>query len=88
LFCSILKGASEVYVVDYVEQRLVKAEELGATAIDFSEGDPLEQIFKLRKKNRGIPESLRPGEEKMQGVDCTIDAVGYQARSDSDPEKV
>jgi glutathione-independent formaldehyde dehydrogenase len=86
-YCSILKGASEVYVVDYVEERLAKAEELGATAIDFSEGDPVEQIFKLRKKNRGIQEGLRPGEEKMQGVDCAIDAVGYQARSDSNPRE-
>lgn len=86
-YCAILKGASEVYVVDYVEERLAKAEELGATAIDFSEGDPVEQIFKLRKKNRGIQEGLRPGEEKMQGVDCAIDAVGYQARSNSNPKE-
>ncbi|MBZ5507831.1 MAG: glutathione-independent formaldehyde dehydrogenase [Acidobacteriia bacterium] len=85
-YCSILKGASEIYVVDYVRERLSKAEELGATPIDFAEGDPVEQIFTLRKKNRGIQESLRPGEEKMQGVDCAIDAVGYQARSDESPE--
>lgn len=85
-YCSILKGASEVYVVDRVPERLQKAKELGATPVDFSKGDPVEQIKKLRKQNKGIQQSLRPGEEKMEGVDCAIDAVGYQARNDEDPE--
>ena len=86
-YCSVLKGASEVYVVDNIPERLKKAEELGAVAIDFAKGDPVEQIFKLRKKNKGIQQSLRPGEEKMKGVDCAIDAVGYQARDDEHPDK-
>src|ERR1700727_1407613 len=86
-YCSILKGASEVYVVDSIEERLQKADELGAIPVDFSEGDPVEQIFTLRKKNKGIQQGLRPGEEKMKGVDCAIDAVGYQARDNDDPEK-
>jgi glutathione-independent formaldehyde dehydrogenase len=85
-YCSIIKGASEVYVVDRVPERLKKAEELGATPVDFSKGDPVDQIKKLRKKNKGIQQALRPGEEKMDGVDCAIDAVGYQARNDEDPE--
>jgi glutathione-independent formaldehyde dehydrogenase len=86
-YCSLLKGASEVYVVDNIPERLRKAEELGATPVDFSEGDPVEQIFALRKKNRGIQQSLRPGEEKMKGVDCAIDAVGYQSRNDQNPKE-
>jgi glutathione-independent formaldehyde dehydrogenase len=86
-YCSLLKGASEVYVVDSVAERLEKAEELGAIPVDFSAGDPVEQIFALRKKNRGIQQSLRPGEEKMKGVDCAIDAVGYQARNDDNPDQ-
>ena len=86
-YCSVLKGASQVYVVDNIPERLEKAEELGATPVDFSQGDPVEQIFALRKKQKLIMQSLRPGEEKMKGVDCVIDAVGYQARSDSNPEK-
>jgi glutathione-independent formaldehyde dehydrogenase len=86
-YCSVLKGASEVYVVDSIPERLQKAEELGATPVDFSKGDPVEQIFKLRKKNKGIQQGLRPGEEKMKGVDCAIDAVGYQARDDENPNK-
>ena len=86
-YCAILKGASEVYVVDNIPERLEKAEELGATPIDFRAGDPVEQIFQLRKKNKGIQEGLRPGEEKMKGVDCAIDAVGYQARNDDRPKQ-
>jgi glutathione-independent formaldehyde dehydrogenase len=86
-YCSLLKGASEVYVVDSVAERMEKAEELGAIPVDFSAGDPVEQIFALRKKNRGIQQSLRPGEEKMKGVDCAIDAVGYQARNDDNPDQ-
>lgn len=86
-YCSLLKGASEVYVVDSIPERLAKAEELGAIPVDFSKGDPVEQIFKLRKHNKGVQQSLRPGEEKMKGVDCAIDAVGYQARDDENPKK-
>jgi glutathione-independent formaldehyde dehydrogenase len=86
-YSSILKGASEVYVVDSVKERLAKAKEFGAIEVDISDGDPVQQIFSLRKRNRGIQESLRPGEEKMKGVDCAIDAVGYQARDDKDYTK-
>jgi glutathione-independent formaldehyde dehydrogenase len=86
-YCSVLKGASEIYVVDSIPERLAKAEELGAPPVDFSKGDPVEQIFDLRKQNKGIQQGLRPGEEKMKAVDCAIDAVGYQARSDDNPDK-
>ena len=86
-YCSLLKGASEVYVVDNIPERLQKAEEFGATPVDFSDGDAVEQIFTLRKKNKGIQQSLRPGEEKMKGVDCAIDAVGYQARNAENPKE-
>jgi glutathione-independent formaldehyde dehydrogenase len=86
-YCSSIKGASEIYVVDNVAERLEKAKELGAIPVDFSQGDPVDQIFALRRKNRGIQQGLRPGEEKMRGVDCAIDAVGYQARDDKSPGK-
>jgi glutathione-independent formaldehyde dehydrogenase len=55
--------------------------------VNFSKGDPVGQIIKLRKKNKPIQQSLRPGEEKLEGVDCAIDAVGYQARDDKYPNK-
>jgi glutathione-independent formaldehyde dehydrogenase len=86
-YCSLLKGASEVYLVDSIPERLEKGRELGAIPVDFSHGDPVGQIFKLRQQNQGIQDGLRPGEEKMKGVDCAIDAVGYQARNDADPRK-
>ncbi|MGC1783095.1 MAG: glutathione-independent formaldehyde dehydrogenase [Acidobacteriaceae bacterium] len=85
-YSSLLMGAAEVYVVDYIASRLKKAEAMGAIPINFKEGNPVEQIVERRKKNRALQNSLRPGEEKMKGVDCGIDAVGYQARADEKPD--
>ena len=86
-YSSVLKGASEVYVIDNIAERLEKAKELGAVPIDFGQGDPVERIFEIRKKHQATQQSHRPGEEKMQGVDCAIDAVGYQARDDKKPSQ-
>ena len=65
-YSSLLRGASEVYSVDHVKERLDKAESIGAIPINYDEGDPVQQI-----KDR------RNGD----GVDKGIDAVGYQATS-------
>jgi threonine dehydrogenase-like Zn-dependent dehydrogenase len=63
-YSASIKGASEIYVVDRVPSRLSLAEQhCGAHAIDFEEGDPVEQI----KDAHG------------GGVDKGVDAVGYQA---------
>jgi glutathione-independent formaldehyde dehydrogenase len=86
-YSAILRGAAEVYVVDGVAERLAKAEEIGAIGIDYNQGEPCQQIFDLRKKNPLVRGSLRPGEEKMSGVMCGIDAVGYQARRFDRPEE-
>ena len=86
-YSSMLRGASEVYVIDGIAERLAKAEEIGAIAIDFTRGEPCKQIAKIRGGNPLVRGGLRPGEEKMSGVMCGIDAVGYQARSFDDPEK-
>ena len=48
-YSAVLRGASEVYVVDRVPERLAKAKEIGCIPIDFSKGDAAEQI----KKHRG-----------------------------------
>jgi len=59
-----LQGASEIYVVDRVPSRLELAEDhCNATAINFEEGDPVEQII----------------DEHGDMVDKGVDAVGYQA---------
>lgn len=63
-YSAMLRGAAEVYVVDQIQDRLDKVKSIGAIPIDFSKGDPVEQI-----------KSLRHGD----GVDKGIDAVGYEA---------
>ena len=60
----LLRGAAQVFSVDHVLERLYKAKEIGATPINYDEGDPVQQIKDLRGGN---------------GVDKGIDAVGYQA---------
>jgi glutathione-independent formaldehyde dehydrogenase len=71
------------YVVDSIPERLDKAGELGALTVDFRTGDPVEQIRELRRRRLGG--RLPPGEDKLGGVSCGIDAVGFQARDRSDP---
>jgi glutathione-independent formaldehyde dehydrogenase len=82
-YAAVLKGASEIYVVDGIDDRLAKAAEIGASPVDFRSGDPVEQILELRR--RRTAGKLRRGEEKMMGVMCGIEAVGYQAVDWSEP---
>ena len=81
-YSALLRGAGEVYVVDHIPERLDKAGELGATPVNFQDGDPVEQIRELRRR-RGLP----IGEEQMDGVQRGIDAVGFQARDREDPSR-
>ncbi|MBV8433303.1 MAG: glutathione-independent formaldehyde dehydrogenase [Candidatus Eremiobacteraeota bacterium] len=75
-----IRGASEIYVVDAVAERLEKAQALGATPVDFSKGDPVQQILDLRVPHRKNVQNLQRGAgDKMPGVMCAIDAVGYEA---------
>ncbi|MBV9033316.1 MAG: glutathione-independent formaldehyde dehydrogenase [Acidobacteriaceae bacterium] len=80
-----LRGASDVYVVDAVTERLGKAAELGAVPINFREEDPVQQIMGRRKKKR-MDTAFRD-EHVMDGVMCGIDAIGFQARSREDYSK-
>jgi glutathione-independent formaldehyde dehydrogenase len=86
-YSALLRGAADVYVVDKDKKRLDLAKSIGAIPINFLDGDPVEQIKTLRINNKMLMDSFRPGEEKMTGVDCGIDAVGYQAYDRSDPSK-
>ncbi|WP_026328368.1 glutathione-independent formaldehyde dehydrogenase [Streptomyces sulphureus] len=63
-YSALLRGASRVFVVDKQPDRLRLAERIGAVPVDFSGGDPAEQI---REQTGG------------EGTDKGIDAVGYQA---------
>lgn len=76
-----LRGASEIYVVDGVKERLDKAREIeGAVPVDFTKGDPVEQILELRRPHRERVQNLHAKSgDKMPGVMCAIDAVGYEA---------
>lgn len=86
-YSSIIKGASEVYSLDNSKERLSKAESIGAIPINFEDGDPSEQIMEKRRENKKLMKSLRPGEENTLGVDCAIDAVGYQAWNRENPSQ-
>lgn len=66
-----LRGASQVFVVDKEPDRLALAEDFGATPIDFSRSDATEAIVELTD---GF------------GVDCGVEAVGYQAHDASGTE--
>ena len=85
-YSSLIKGASEVYVVDSVPERLAKVKAIGATPINFKDGKPVEQIQDIRKNNKLLKDSFRPGDEKMKGVMCGIDAVGFQAHDEGNPD--
>jgi len=63
LLASKAMGASEIYVVDILEKRLVKAKELGAHVINSVHMDPVEEIRKY------CPD----------GVDCSFEIAGVPA---------
>jgi glutathione-independent formaldehyde dehydrogenase len=63
-YSALIRGASRVFVVDRVPERLAKAEQIGAIAINFAQHDPVEQI---KEQTDG------------EGADKGVDAVGYQA---------
>lgn len=62
-YSASLRGASHIFVVDRVPERLEAAKKIGCIPVDFTEGDAVEQIISL---NGGM-------------VDRSVDAVGYQA---------
>ncbi|MBI01705.1 MAG: aldehyde dehydrogenase [Chloroflexi bacterium] len=65
-YSAVLRGASTVFSVDHVQERLDKAAEIGAIPINYDDSNPVDQI-----------KSYLDGD----GVDKGIDAVGYQATS-------
>ena len=68
---ALIRGASRVFVVDKEADRLRLAESIGAIAVDFSAGDPVEQIMDATHG---------------RGTDCGVEAVGYQAHDPSGEE--
>jgi glutathione-independent formaldehyde dehydrogenase len=68
---AMIRGASQVFVVDKETDRLALAEKIGATPVDFSAGDPVEQLMDATGG---------------RGVDRGVEAVGYQAHDPSGEE--
>jgi glutathione-independent formaldehyde dehydrogenase len=68
---AMIRGASEVFVVDKEKDRLDLAGKIGTTPVDFSKGDPVEQILEATGG---------------RGTDCGVEAVGYQAHDQSGKE--
>ncbi|CAG8909082.1 unnamed protein product [Penicillium egyptiacum] len=62
-YSAALRGASNIYVVDRVAERLEAAKNIGAIPIDFTKGDAVDQIIS----------------HNGDMVDRSVDAVGYQA---------
>lgn len=60
-----IKGASEIYVVDSVPACLEKVRQLGATPIDQTKGDPVQQILQHRKSNPMIQAAMRPAHQVL-----------------------
>ncbi|MST34365.1 alcohol dehydrogenase catalytic domain-containing protein [Acidimicrobiaceae bacterium USS-CC1] len=69
-YSAVLRGAARVFVVDQHKDRLALGERFGAEPIDFSAGDPVEQILDA---NGGM-------------VDRGVEAVGYQAHDHTGEE--
>ncbi|MFF3177961.1 glutathione-independent formaldehyde dehydrogenase [Streptomyces sp. NPDC057900] len=70
-YSAYLRGASQVLVVDRQSDRLRLAEEAGATAVDDSQGDHVEQILDLTDG----------------GADKGCECVGYQAHDPQGTER-
>ncbi|OKO93845.1 hypothetical protein PENSUB_12124 [Penicillium subrubescens] len=62
-YSAVLRGGSNIYVVDRVPERLKAAEKIGCIPIDFTKGDAVDQIIA----------------HNGDMVDRSVDAVGYQA---------
>lgn len=71
-YSALLKGASRVFCVDQVPSRLELAAQIGAEPIDFTDGDPAQQIVDRLD---------------APGTDRGVDAVGYQATAASGEEQ-
>src|SRR4051812_7834589 len=66
-----IRGASQVFVVDHQPDRLALAEQTGATAVNAADTD--------------VVQSIMDGTDGF-GVDCGVEAVGFQAHDSSGNE--
>jgi threonine dehydrogenase-like Zn-dependent dehydrogenase len=62
-YSALLRGASRVYSIDYVPQRLEKAASIGAIPINFKDNDPKDELARL----------------EPDGVERSVDCVGFES---------
>jgi len=73
VYAAKLRGASVIYAVDYVRDRLDRAAALGAVPIDFTSDDGIASQQILRRRPEGV----------MRAVDCVgFEAVNHRLRRD------
>lgn len=60
-YSGVIRGASGIFMVDEVPERLKEAKEIGCMPVDFTKSDSVNQIVRM---NDGM-------------VDRAVDAVGY-----------
>ena len=65
-YSALFRGASKVFNIDHVPERLEKARSIGSIPINFTEGDPVKQIL-----------AIQPS-----GVQRTCDCVGFECVND------
>lgn len=69
VMCAFLRGAAKVFAIDHWSDRLEKAAELGAIAVNFNDRNPTEVVME---------------DTDNQGAVC-IDAVGFEAMREKAP---
>ncbi|RXA17614.1 alcohol dehydrogenase [Methanosarcina sp. MSH10X1] len=77
-YSAILQGAGQVFVVDYIPDRLELARSIGAIPIDFTISDPVAQIEALRSQYSAV-DTLLPGDKKIQEVVSDVQNLAGRA---------
>lgn len=71
-YSAVIQGASQVFVIDHIAERLALADRFGAVDVDSTKGDPVEQVKEATDS---------------QGVDRGVQTVGYQAHDSEGHER-
>jgi glutathione-independent formaldehyde dehydrogenase len=75
-YSALLQGAAQVFVVDYIPERLDLVKNIGAIPIDFMKNDPVSQIKALLIEKEAAAKPMPPAEKKMVEVLAGIDPSG------------
>jgi glutathione-independent formaldehyde dehydrogenase len=78
-YSALLQGASQVFVVDYIPERLDLVKNISATPIDFTKSDPVGQIKAILSEKERTAEPMPPEEQRM------VKALGSIDPSENDP---